>query len=194
MKEKKWGSVFETGVWIKEQNGVLTMGKIGDDEFQIELGNELAATISALEDQVEEALYGTEPVKFDPEKVDFKTVLNKINESFKNTDLVLTGHCAEGSVLKSDYNDIYSLIYGLAENSLLHTGAEKKPSAYISASVVEGKLYIVYRDSGPCRNMDNIAKETELVKDSLQGQIKLNDSVRFPYLDIMIPEKSYDKF
>jgi|GEM_PF-5452153 len=192
MKEKKWSSVFETGVWIKEQNGVLTMGKIGDDELQIELGNELAETISSLEDQVEEALYGNDSMKFDPEKVDFNTVLNKINESFKDTDLVFTGHCAQGSVLKSDYNDIYSLIYGLAENSMLHTGEEKKPAVYISASVVEGKLYIVYRDSGPCRNMNNIAREAELVKDSLHGEIKLNDSGRYPYLDIMIPEKSYE--
>jgi hypothetical protein len=183
MSEKK---ILKNGIWIKEQNGILTMGLL-DDDFEVEIGEKTSLQLFALELELQEALFGDNITKFNPEVVNFEKLVQSVRRELKLTDNDIYAHFSGPTTLKADFKLIFDVFKSLIQKSLKSDNKEK---IYINASVADKSLCIVYRDEFLCKKGETIEDEKNLIENELKGKIKINDSVKNPYIDITIPEKA----
>ena len=183
MSEKK---ILKNGIWIKEQNGILTMGLL-DDDFEVEIGEKTSLQLFALELELQEALFGDNITKFNPEVVNFEKLVQSIRRELKLTDNDIYAHFTGPTTLRADFEIIFEIFKSFIQKSLK---SENKEKIYINASVADKSFCIVYRDDFLCKRAESIDEEKNLIENKLNGKIKINDSVNNPYIDITIPEKA----
>lgn len=184
MSEKR---VLKNGIWIKEQNGLLTMGLIGNDDFEVEIGEKTSLQLFALELELQEALYGENSIKFNPKNVNFEKLVQSILRDTGLSDSDIATHFTGDAVIKGDYDMIFDVFKAMIQKSSGNNGGEK---IYINASVADNSLCVVYRDDVLCRKAEGIDDIKKIIEKELGGSIKIIDSVKNPYIDITIPEKA----
>lgn len=184
MQEKN-KSALKNGVWIKEQNGILTMGVLGEKDSSFEMSEKLSNEIMAMEDDIEEALYGAGAVRFNPKNINLHKLFDNIAEDLDIPRESINLHLSGSYSVKGDYEKMYTVLKELLSNSF---DTAEKSVVYISASVVDNKLCFIYRDNGRCSETENIKEAEKIITKDLNGSLKLMDSGQKSYLDIMIPE------
>jgi len=190
MEEKKKKSLLKNGIWIQEQQGVLTMGTIGgDDSTVVELSPGVAATIFELEHDMMDALYGDKSIRFVPGKIKVKKLFEDIVENFDMTAIQLSISCPDSAVIYGDYDCLFDLFAGFIENSMDHELSHvDAPAIHISVSVVADALCVVYRDSGNGSFDSRLKKEIRCITETLNGEVSRKSSVgKGSYFDIVIP-------
>ncbi len=192
MKKHTRDPLFKKGIWIKEQQGSLTMGSLEDnDDSQIVLPDDLCTRIFEFENDMVEALYGDEKVPFDPEIVDIEKILPDIKIKFQKYNLRISFSGSPDDIFKGDYYDIFTVFEKLVSSSL--SGIRKNditPLVYINVSVLENHLCVIYRDSESNSNPSSLKKEIDFIKTNLKGEISYKATAsKKAYYDIMIPSK-----
>lgn len=190
MPEKYGKSLIEKGIWIKEQNGVITMGTLQlKNEEQVVLPRKLADTILALESEMIEALYGKAAAPFHPDKIDIKLLLDKVIQRFNAEDLRITAHCTDDSIFSGNWNELFDVISSLVRHSIeFELKDVSHKSIHMNASVVDGNFCFIYRDSGKMKFMNKLQETFEYIQNVLNGDLKIiSGSGKSSYLDILIP-------
>eukprot|EP00767_Chilomastix_cuspidata_P008303 gnl/Chilomastix_cuspidata/9481.p1 GENE.gnl/Chilomastix_cuspidata/9481~~gnl/Chilomastix_cuspidata/9481.p1 ORF type:complete len:198 (+),score=19.15 gnl/Chilomastix_cuspidata/9481:28-594(+) len=188
MSDKKNNDLLKNGVWIKEQNGVLTMGSLDDDDHAVVLSREFSDNLFKMEDEMMSALYGPAAEKFYSENINIKRLIEKAVSDIDDKDIKISVHCDDKTSISVSYDDIYDVISGLLNNSIKSADSEK--NVYINASVADNTLCLIYRDSGQCGKPEAVKVETEIIQNRLKGKVKINETDQWTYLDITIPESS----
>lgn len=184
MSEKK--TILKNGIWIKEQNGMLTMGLLDKDDFQVEIGEKTSLQLFALELEMQEALFGGSAVRFNPENVNFERLVKNLIKELELKEDEISGHFSGSTIIKADYDLVFKAFELLVKKS---AAGRKEGKIYINASVVDNSLCVVYRDEVLCKKTASIEDARKIIEKELKGKIKINDSVKNPYMDITIPEK-----
>ncbi|MCF6246211.1 MAG: hypothetical protein L3J69_02500 [Desulfobacula sp.] len=184
--------LFKKGIWIKEQQGRLTMGSLeGNDNGPMVLPDDLCSRIFEFENDMIEALYGDQKIPFNPEIIDIEKMLADIKTKFSKYNLRISFSGSPDYIFKGDYYDIFNIFEKLVLSSL--SGASKKdtePLIYINASVLENHLCIIYRDAESCSNPSSLKEEIDFIKIHLKGEISYKaPALKKAYYDIMIPSK-----
>ncbi|MDY0360356.1 MAG: hypothetical protein RBR08_02770 [Desulforegulaceae bacterium] len=177
--------ILKNGIWIKEQNGLLTMGLLDKKDFQVEIGEKTSLQLFALELEMQEALFGGNAVKFNPENVNFERLVRSLIRDLKLGENEISAHFSGLTIIKADYDLIYNAFKLLFEASVR---GKKENKIYINASVVDKSLCVVYRDEVLCKKEDGLEEAKKIVEKDLNGKIKINDSLKNPFMDITIPE------
>jgi len=192
MNKVRKDTLFKKGVWIREQQGVLTMGSLDEnDESTMVIPEELSQKILKFENEMIEALYGEKKIIFNQATIDIEKLLKKIGKQFKENDLRISFSRTKDGVFKGDYNDIYNLMEKLVLSSLPEGSKKNKQTLiYINVSVLEDHLCIIYRDSDSISDPLKLKKEIQFIETVLKGDIshKVTSADR-SYYDIMIPSK-----
>lgn len=192
MENTRKDPLFKKGVWIREQQGALTIGSLDatDDRVMV-LPEKLSAQILEFEKDMIEALYGEDKIVFNPEVIDIAKLLTAVGKQFKNHDLRISFSGTKENVFKGDYDEIFNLIEKLVRNSLTDFSRKETPlRIYINASVLQDHLCIIYRDTGSVSDSSKLKNEIEFVKTVLNGEISYKKtSENISYYDIMIPSK-----
>ncbi|PID78179.1 MAG: hypothetical protein CSB21_01765 [Deltaproteobacteria bacterium] len=189
MSDKKRDDLLNHGIWIKEQNGVLTMGSLDEDDHSaVILNDSLEKTFIAMGNEIAEALWGESSVKFDISKVNVKKMIDRVLSDIKVNKDDVSVYCSEDMLVSVNYDLLYKVFKGLIKNSLDSDYNNKDSGININISFVDKKLCIIYRDSGGCGSSSSIEREIELIKTRLDGDVKINKAGQRVYLDIMIPE------
>ncbi|MDY0131673.1 MAG: hypothetical protein RBR53_03300 [Desulforegulaceae bacterium] len=178
--------ILKNGIWIKEQNGILTMGLVDDDEFEVEIGEKTSLQLFALELELQDALYGKNRIKFNPTNVNFEKLIQSLVKEPDFKDKEISAHFAGKVVIKADYDLLFEVFKSLLQKSFNGEGNGK---VYINASVADDSLCVLYRDEVLSRKLESVDEIKKMVEKNLNGSIKVNDSVKIPYIDITIPEK-----
>lgn len=183
--------IFKKGIWIKEQQGRLTLGSLDDkDQTVTVIPDQLCQTILEFENDIIHALYGDDKVEFNPEVVDIKRLLQNIEAEYKNNNLRISLSKNENAVFKGDYDKIFSLIDSLITKSLSHDKDDESLIIYINASILDDHLCIIYRDSQSKWQPLELKSEIQQIKIELNGEINLKTTGKHKsYLDIMIPSE-----
>jgi len=185
--------IFKKGVWIKEQQGELTIGSLdkNDDTVTI-IPDKLSATIFDFENDMMEALYGENKVTFNPVILDVEKLLNNIKKQFKRINLRISFSGTKDNIFKGDYDEIYKVLTKFVLSSISDSSQKEQnfPIVYINASVLQDHLCIIYRDSGSLSHPSKLKKEVQFIKTVLKGEISYKaTSGTKTYYDIMIPSK-----
>jgi hypothetical protein len=192
MKKIKKDTLFKRGIWIKEQQGSLTIGSLDNNEESVMIiPDKLSSKIFEFENDMIEALYGEKKVPFNPAVIDIEKLLANIGKKFKENDLRISFSGTKDNVFKGDYNEIFNLIEKFVLSSLSDTSKkEKVPLIHINASVLQDHLCIIYRDSGSISDPSLLRDEIDFIKTVLKGEISYKaTSGEKSYYDIMIPSK-----
>ena len=193
MKQNSKKSLLKKGLWIQEQQGVLTMGSLDPEDVRIvELSPELTATISEFEQDMTEALYGDKAIVFEPGKTGVKKLLERVIKSFDKTDVEISISCPDSAVISGDYDGLFWLFSGFVANSLNHELiGVKNPAIHISVSVVANTLCIIYRDSGTGSGANRLKKELRYIRETLKGEVSQKSTPgKGTYFDILIGGRS----
>lgn len=191
MNKAKNNTLLKKGIWIREQQGGLTIGSLDqDDESVMVIPDKLCQKILEFENDMIEALYGEKKIVFNPVAINIEKLLKNIGKQFKGNDLRISFSETYGNVFKGDYNEIYNLIEKLVLSSLSDVPGESNPLIYINASVLQDHLCIIYRDSESISRPLKLKKEIHFIKTVLKGELTYNEtSSNKSYYDIMIPSK-----
>lgn len=184
--------LFIKGVWIKEQQGRLTIGSLDEtDKSVMVIPDKLSSTILEFENDMIEALYGENREAFNPAVIDIEKLLTHIGEKYKKNNLRISFSGTKDNVFKGDYNSILNLIEKFVLSSLPdNSQTDQIPLIYINASVLQGHLCIIYRDSDSISNPSTLINEIGFIKTSLKGEVRYKaKSGNKSYYDIMIPSK-----
>ena len=188
MAKDKQETLFKQGIWIKEQQGTLTMGPIGgrDDETTI-VPDDLCSRIFQFEQEMIDALYSHNRILFRPDIINIEKLLFDIKARFNDLELRLSFSNPENQDFKGNYDELFHLIERLVLSS---SSNGKKPLIHINASMVQGHLCLIYRDSESVSDPSKLAEELNHIKDTLKGEasFKKTSDTR-SYYDIMIPSK-----
>ncbi len=192
MKKIEMGTALKTGIWIKEQQGRLTIGSLDKNNPGVMvIPDDLSSKIFEFEKDMIEALYGENRIEFNPLLLNIEKLLSNLKKQFKKHDLRISFSGAAGNDFKGNYNEIYNLIEKLIQSSispLSETG--NPPLIYINVSVLQDHLCIIYRDSLSISDPEKLTKEFEFIKTNLNGEINHKaTSGNNPYYDIIIPSK-----
>ncbi len=193
MEKTKNDALLKKGIWIKEQQGSLTIGSLDEtDKSVVVIPDELGSKLLEFENDMIEALYGEERQLFDPSAIDIEKLLKKIGKQFQKNDLRISFSGEKSSSFKGDYNQIYRLIEKFVLCSLSGASqASNPPLIYINASLLQGHLCIIYRDSGSITDPSLLKAEISFIKTVLKGEIDFKiTSGNKSYFDIMIPSAS----
>ena len=193
MKKSNDQSLFEKGVWIKEQQGTLTMGALGDDSAAMIVPETLSAKIIEFESDMIEALYGEERAPFDAAVLDVKKIFDRLKKEFKNVNLRISFPESGHQPFNGDFDEIYSLLKQFVSSALPdeETKGAGDQQIYISASIIDNHLCIIFRDSLSISTPTGIKKEIHFIKNELNGEISFKSTASSKtYYDIMIPSKS----
>ena len=188
MDKAKQDPLFKQGIWIKEQQGMLTMGAIGrPDNETIVIPDELGTKIFAFEKEMMDALYGSHSIPFQKEILDIEKMMSHLKTKFSDIQLKISFSNPKKEKFRGDYEKIFHLFEKLVLSSI---SQENKPTIYINASLVQGHLCIIYRDSPSSSDPAALAKEIEYIKTELKGEASYKKtSEDRSYYDIMIPSK-----
>lgn len=190
MEKVRKDPLFKKGVWIKEQQGILTIGSLDEnDKTVMVIPDDLSAKIQAFEDDMIEALYGEDKVSFDSAVINVDKLLINIKKRFKGNDLRISFSETKDTVFKGDYTQIFNLIEKFVLSSLSGPFKDEKvPLIYINASIISGHLCIIYRDSGSISTPLKLKNEIDFIKTGLKGEISYKSTPGDKsYYDIMIP-------
>ena len=193
MPDKEGRPLIEKGIWIQEQNGVLTMGTLDrENGEEVVLPEKLAETIFALEDEMMGALYGESAVPFDPQTIDVKPLFEKLIRVFETEDIKITGHCIDNSKFSGSWNELFDLLSAFIRHSISCELQNVSPkSIHMNASVVDGNFCLIYRDSGDMRYTDELQEQFDYIRNILNGEVSIKSgSGKGSYLDILIPGKN----
>jgi len=189
MDPKKDKPIFQKGIWIKEQQGVLTMGSLDRNNKDVMVvSDELRSKLQAFETEMVDALYGESGRPFTPGILDMENLFKKLRGQFNTTQLELSFENSDQKPFKCQFDPVYTLIENLVLSSI---SDGQNPVVNIKATIVQDHLCIIYRDSESLSDPSNIASEFYLAKSKLQGtvQFKKNEGSQ-SYFDIMIPSGS----
>ncbi len=193
MKKTKENTALKTGIWIKEQQGQLTIGSLDENNPDVMIvPDELSSKLFEFEKDMMDALYGENRIVFNPSLIDIEKLLFNLKNQFKNYDLRISFSGRGENVFKGNYNEIYGLIEKIIQSSLI-PGSENStpPVIHINASVLQDHLCIIYRDSLSISDPEKLTKEINFIRSGLKGEISHKEtSGNKSYYDIIIPSKN----
>lgn len=195
MSGDKKTPLIQKGIWIKEQNGVLTMGTLDQENGEaVKLPEKLTETIFAIEDEMMEALYGKEAVVFDPSFVDVQQLFYKVTKRFayQYKDVGIYTDCPENSRFEGDWDQLFDLLCAFVRHSIEYELKDvARKSIQMNASVVAGNFCLIYRDSGGMQHADRLQPQFDRIENDLKGEVSIKPgSGKGSYLDISIPGKA----
>jgi hypothetical protein len=192
MKKIEKNSVFKTGIWIKEQQGQLTIGSLDKNSPEIMIVPEqLSLKIFEFEKDMMEALYGDNKIKFNPSALNIEKLLSNLKKQFKEYDIRVSFSGTIKNIFHGNYDEIYGFIEKLVQSSL-YPISSPPPLIYINISVLEDHLCIIYRDSLSISDPATLTKEFDYIKSTLNGEVYHKTTPGNPsYYDIIIPSKHY---
>jgi hypothetical protein len=194
MKKIKKNTILRAGIWIKEQQGQLTIGSLDKNSPEVMIvPDQLSSKIFEFEKDMMEALYGDDRIAFNPSSLDIEKLLSNLKKKFKKFDIRISFSGTTENVFNADYNEIYGLIEKLIQSSLNPVSeTDTPPLIYINASVLQDHLCIIYRDSLSISDPANLKNEFNYIKSTLNGEISHKaTSGNKSYYDIIIPSKQY---
>jgi len=182
--------IFKKGIWIKEQQGVLTIGSLdAQDKETMVIPDELSSRMFAFEEEFLDALYGENTKAFNPEIVDMEKLLSKIKNRFTDKEIRIAFSNPKKEEFRGDYDEILALLEKLVLSSS-PIGNEQDTLVYINASILQDHLCIIYRDSSSISDPSKLEKEFQYIRNTLKGDISYKKtSESRSYYDIMIPSK-----
>ncbi|MCP3874791.1 MAG: hypothetical protein GY699_16770 [Desulfobacteraceae bacterium] len=182
--------IFKKGVWIKEQQGSLTIGSLDkNDKSVMVISDKLSSKIFEFENDMIDALYGEDKVLFNSSVLDIEKLLENIEKQFKKHNLRISFSGTKDYIFKANYDQIYSIIERLVLSSIPDsTQAQDSPLIYINTTVLQDHLCIIYRDSDSISDPSKLKNEIQIIKTVLNGQVSFKaTSESQSYYDIMIP-------
>ena len=183
--------LFKKGIWIKEQQGTLTMGSLDkNDKSVMVVPDNLCAKIMEFENDMMEALYGKNRKPFDPAQIDIEKLFKELERQYRQCRIITT--LSGDRMFTCDYNEIYTIMKKFIESSMPDSPLKSDtPVIHINASVLQGHLCIIYRDSPPLSNPSKLKDEIHFLKTVLKGEITYKHTRNNKaYYDIMIPSKT----
>ena len=188
MKNYKSNPLLKNGVWIKEQQGYLTIGSLDESENEVMvIPDELSAQILEFEEAMIDAIYGDNKKVFDPEVVDIERLLSQIKNRFKDKKIFITFDKSTEEPFKGNYGALYDVMEKFVMSSL-SDASQEEPLIYIKASFLQGHLCIVYRDSGSISTPSKLKDQIQFIEKNLTGEISYKkNSGDKSYFDIVIP-------
>jgi hypothetical protein len=186
MGTKKETEIFKNGIWIKELQGVLTVGSLDKKNTDIMIiPDELSAKLQNFESDMIEALYGETREPFQPDILDIEHLFKQLEKRFKDARLHLSFDKSDDNPFICDFDPVFSLFEKLILNSL---SGNSKPLIYINASLVQDHLCIIYRDSESVSNPSDLNPDFFLIKNRLGADVEFNKADnQGGYYDITIP-------
>lgn len=171
---------------MKEQQGTLTIGSLDGKETMV-LPATLCAKIFAFEDEMQEALYGENRQAFTPEMIDLDRLFLNIKSRFKDQEIKISFLNPQKQRLRGDYDEIFTLLENFILSSSPHI-KDEKILIYISASILQDQLCLIYRDSQAISDPSKLTAEFAYITDRLKGEISYKKTAEArSYYDIMIP-------
>lgn len=192
MKKAQHEALFTKGIWIKAQQGRLTMGSLEKKEEAIEVPDSLSARLFDFEKDMIEALYGEKKKPFNPDIMQVSKVLAAIKKRFSGLNLKISFSKDGGDTFKGKYNDIYHLLERFILSSLENEAdVSAGPIIYMNISLVEKHLCIIFRDSELRSEPSRLTREIDFIKSKLNGEVSYKAAAgERAYYDIMIPSQS----
>ncbi|MCG8552066.1 MAG: hypothetical protein MI799_16825 [Desulfobacterales bacterium] len=186
MGTKKENEIFKKGIWIKEQQGVLTVGSLDKKNTDIMIvPDELGAKLQNFESDMIEALYGESRESFQPDILDIEHLLKQLEKRFKDERLHLSFDKSDDNPFICDFDPIFSLFEKLIQSSIADNS---KPLIYINASLIQDHLCIIYRDSESVSSPSDLGPDFFLIKNRLGAEVEFNKAdQQGGYYDITIP-------
>jgi hypothetical protein len=194
MKKIKKNTVLKTGVWIKEQQGQLTIGSLDKNSSEIMIvPDQLSLKIFEFEKDMMDALYGDSKIKFNPTVLNIEKLLSNLKKQFKECDIRISFSETAKNTFHGNYEDIYGLLEKLVQSSLKPISEmDTAPLIYINISLLQDHLCIIYRDSLSISDPASLTKEFNFIKSTLNAEINYKASPGNPsFYDIIIPSKHY---
>ena len=182
--------LFKKGIWIKEQQGNLTIGSLDKTEKDIKIiPEQLKKVLIDFENDMLEALYGERSVDFEPGRIDIVKMFDQIAVQFNAYELKISFSGTDPGTYQGDYNAVYRIIERFVLSSLPTKDTDSQsPIIYINASLTDNHLCIIYRDSGSLCHPSKLKKEIEYIQKKLNGSVNYKaKSGEKSYFDIMIP-------
>jgi len=186
MGTNKETEIFKNGIWIKKQQGVLTVGSLDKTNTDImRIPDELSAKLQDFETEMIEALYGETREPFQPDILDVEHLFKQLEKRFKDERLHLSFDKSDDNPFICDFDPVFSLFEKLILSSLT---ADSKPLIYINVSLVQDHLCIIYRDSESVSNPSDLGPDFFRIKNSLGADVEFNKAdSKGGYYDITIP-------
>lgn len=186
MGTKKETEIFKKGIWIKEFQGVLTVGSLDKKNTDIMIiPDELSAKLQNFESDMIEALYGESREPFEPDILDIEHLFKQLEKRFKDERLHLSFNKSDDNPFICDYDPVFSLFEKLIQSSI---AGNSNPLIYINASLVQDHLCIIYRDSKSVSNPSDLGPDFFLIKNRLGASVEFNKAdQQGGYYDITIP-------
>ncbi len=190
MTKSRKDTIFKTGIWIKEQQGRLTIGSLDENEPDVMVvPDHLCAEIFRSEQAIMEALYGDQ-VLFDPAELNVEKLLADIRKEYEKYDIRVF-FAGKNNVFKGSYQVIHDLVEKLIQSSLVKQEQTQVPTVFINVGVLENHLCIIYRDSLSISDPLKLSKEFDLIRSFLGGEIShKTTSGNKSYYDIVVPSSN----
>lgn len=192
MKEFQKNILFKKGIWIKDQNGSLTIGSLDKTDTSVKIiPDNLRRTLVEFETDMIEALYGEHSKPFIPEVIDLNNLLKNLKEQYQTLNIKVALAGTQNNIFKGDYEKIYAIVENLIQSSIAGLSKDDElPLIYVNVSLVDNHLCLIYRDSASACHPSKIEPEIEYIQTILNGEVRFKDiGGDKSYFDIMIPSK-----
>lgn len=193
MDNSKKGSFFKKGIWIKEQQGHMTIGSLDKNNHDIKvIPDHVKQMIVDMEADMVDALYGESSIPFEPEVVNIDFLFKEIEEKYSDNNLRISLSGTSNNVFKGDYKILFAIIEKMVLSSISDKENEsQQPIIYINASLLEDHLCVIYRDSESNCHPSKLKKVILYIQQKLKGEIKFKAvSDEKSYFDILIPSST----
>lgn len=186
MGTKKETEIFKKGIWIKEQQGVLTVGSLDKSNTEVMVvSDELSARLHTFGSDMLETLYGENREKFRPGVLDIDHLFRRLEKRFGDVRLHLSFDKSDENPFVCNFDLIFSLFEKLVLSSI---SGNSNPVIYINASLVQDHLCMIYRDSESISNPSELGADFFLIKNRLGGSMQFKKAdKKGSYYDITIP-------
>ncbi|WP_319574755.1 hypothetical protein [uncultured Desulfobacter sp.] len=186
MGREKETEIFKKGIWIKEQQGVLTVGSLDKKNTDVMVvPDELRTRLHAFESDMVEALYGESREKFQPGIRDIEHLFRQLKKRFKDVQLNLSFDKSDEKPFICNFDRVFSLCEKLILSSI---SGNSNPIIDIKAALVQDHLCMIYRDSESASNPSDLGPEFFLIKNRLGGSVQFKKAdKKGSYYDITIP-------
>lgn len=186
MGSKKETEIFKKGIWMKEQQGFLTVGSLDEKDTNVMVvPDELSAKLQAFESDMIDALYGETRETFQPGMLDVEHLFRQLEKRFGDVRLNLSFDKSDENPFVCNFDPVFSLFEKLILSSI---SGNSNPAIYINASLVQDHLCIIYRDSESVSNPSDLGPDFFLIKNRLGADVKFNKADKQgSYYDLTIP-------
>ena len=190
MGSKKETEIFKKGIWMKEQQGFLTVGSLDEKDTNVMVvPDELSAKLQAFESDMIDALYGETRETFQPGMLDVEHLFRQLEKRFGDVRLNLSFDKSDENPFVCNFDPVFSLFEKLILSSI---SGNSNPAIYINASLVQDHLCIIYRDSESVSNPSDLGPDFFLIKNRLGADVKFNKADKQDgYYDITIPSAGH---